>query len=150
MNRLNRAAMALAVCGGLFAATPLFAQATAPAQKDQAATQTKLISPVRGEAEIQVLPTVTKVLKGNTVVTTITIKNVANGPIAGLKVEEFWWDKNSNPAAGGDVARAKKPIMPGEVYTFTLQDEKDANMYRNTYTFSHANGKIRTKPVKKF
>ncbi|MGE5357668.1 MAG: hypothetical protein ACM3NQ_01535 [Bacteroidales bacterium] len=150
MNRLNRAVLALAVCGGLFAATPLFAQAAAaPAQKDQAATATKFISPIRGDAEIQVLPTKT-VVKGNMVITTIEIKNISNAPIAGLKVEEFWFDKSGNPAAGGDTQRAKKPIMPQEIYTFTLQTEKDPGMNRNTYQFSHSYGKVRTKQVKKF
>jgi hypothetical protein len=147
MNRLNRAAVALAVCGGLFVATPLLAQTQAP-QKDQAAPS-KFISPLRGEAEIQVLPTKT-VVKGNMVVTTIEIKNVSSAPIAGLKVEEFWWDKSGNPTAGGDTQRAKKPIMPGETYTFTLQTEKDASMNRNQYQFSHAYGKVKVKNVKKF
>jgi hypothetical protein len=149
MNRLNRAAVALAVCGGLFAASPLFAQAAAPAQKDQATAPSKFISPLKGDATIQVLTPKT-VVKGNQVTTTIEVKNVSTGPIAGLKVTEFWRDKSGNPTAGGDQQRAKKPIMPGEVYIFTLQDEKDATMYTNQYQFAHTYGKVIVKNVKRF
>jgi hypothetical protein len=158
MNRLNRAIAALAVCGGLLVATPVLAQKKTtppPAQPAAAAPQAQANAPakfvpvLRGVAEIQVLPTVTKV-KGNEVVTTITVKNISQQAIAGLKVEEFWWDKAGAPAAGGDTKRVAKPLNPGETYTFTLQDVKDQNMFRNTYQFSHANGTVKTKQVKKF
>jgi hypothetical protein len=145
MNRPGRALIALALCGVALVAAPLFAQQTPPP-----AQPTKFISPIRGEAEILVMPPVTKVVKGSEVVTTIQVKNASTEPIAGLKVEEFWWDRSGNPTAGGDTKRASKPLMPGEVLTFTLQDVKDASMYRNTYQFSHQYGKIRTKPVKSF
>ncbi len=146
MNRLNRAVIAIAVCCAVLVAVPLLAQ-TPPAQTQPAAQPSKFISPIRGEAEIQVAPTKT-VVKGNQVVTTIEVKNTAGAPIAGLKVDEYWWDKSGNPAAGGATQRLKKPLMPLEVATFTLEDVKDASMFRNTYQFSHAYGKIRTKQVK--
>ena len=70
---------ALALTAGL-----LLTGGTASAQ----APATKLISPVRGEAELGYLKPVTK-REGNMIVTTIKVKNLAAGPIAGLKVDEF-------------------------------------------------------------
>ena len=49
----------------------------------------KLVPPVRGEATIGYLKPVTKQDK-NMIITTIKIKNLSNGAIAGLKVDEFW------------------------------------------------------------
>src|SRR3712207_4733512 len=75
----------------------------APAAAPAAGTtpRPKFVAPVRGEAEIGYLRPDTKVAN-NTVVTTIKIKNLSTGAIAGLKVEEFWWDKGNNPV-GGDM-----------------------------------------------
>ena len=53
----------------------------------------KLVPPVRGEAAIGYLKPVTKQDK-NMIITTIKIKNLSNGAIAGLKVDEFWYDKD--------------------------------------------------------
>ena len=33
--------------------------------------------------------------------------------------------------------------MQGEIYTFTLEDEKDPSMNSNKYQFSHTYGKVR-------
>ena len=111
----------------------------------------KFVPPIRGEAEVGVLPPQTKVdTKTNMVITTIQVKNLSGtGSIAGLKVEEYWWDKANNPVTGSK-ARLAKPLMPGEVATLTLETPKDPKMHRNNYQFSHANGKIKTKPMKAF
>lgn len=86
--------------------------------------------------------------KTNQVTTTIQVKNVTNGNLVRLTVEEFWWDKANNPVTGGkDWCR--KPLMAGEVYTFTIVTTKDKNMFRNNYKFSHANGEVKPKAVKK-
>lgn len=116
-----------------------------------ATAQSKFVPPIRGEAEVGYLTPQTKVdNKANMVITTITIKNLSvTGSIAGLKVEEYWWDKNSNPVTGSK-ARHPKPLLPGEVVTLTLQTPKQPNMFRNSYQFSHANGKIKTKAMKAF
>jgi hypothetical protein len=116
-----------------------------------ATAQSKFVPPVRGEVEVGVLPPATRVdQKANMVITTIRVKNLSGtGSIAGLKIEEYWWDKANNPVTGSK-ARLAKPLMPGEEATLTLETPKDPNMYRNNYTFSHANGKVKTKPMKKF
>jgi len=50
----------------------------------------------------------------------------------------------------GSRARLAKPLMPGEEATMVLETPKNPKMYRNNYTFSHANGKVKTKAMKKF
>ena len=116
-----------------------------------AAAQAKFVPPVRGEVEIGVLAPVTKVDdKTKMVITTIKVKNLSGtGSIAGLKVEEYWYDKANNPVTGSK-ARLAKPLLPGEVGTLVLETPKDPKMHRNQYVFTHANGKIKAKSVKTF
>ena len=115
------------------------------------AAQTKAVTPIRGDAEIGYLKPVTiEDYKMHSVRTTIKVKNLsATGSIAGLKVEEFWFDKAGNPVTGSR-ARLQKPLQPLEVAELKLETPKDPKMDRNSYTFTHANGKIRTKSLKTF
>ena len=68
----------------------------------------------------------------------------AAGPIAGLKVDDFWYDKGGNPLPS-DSYRHPRPLQPNEVITVTLETPADPRMNRNQWQFSHANGEI--KPV---
>lgn len=108
----------------------------------------KLVAPVRGEALIGYLTPVTKP-EGNMIVTTIRIKNLSSGAIAGLKVDEFWFDKAGQPVTGAQTFRYRKPLQPGEVIDVVLRVPRDDRMNRNTYQFEHANGKIKTQQLKK-
>lgn len=103
---------------------------------------TKLISPVRGQAEIGYLTPVSK-REGGMVVTTIKVKNLAAGPIAGLKVDEFWYDKAGEPVTGAQPFRYRKPLMPGEVIDVVLRVPTNPKMNTNQYKFEHANGAIK-------
>jgi hypothetical protein len=130
------------VCVVSFGVTLLAQQPAAPAAKP------KLTEPMRGIAVIEVLKPVVKV-KGNEVVTTLTVKNASYGAIALLRVDEYWYDKAGN-VIGGDTQRNKKLMQPGEIYVFELHTPKDPRMNRNAYQFSHANGKCRADTVPKF
>ena len=116
-----------------------------------AAAQAKYVAPIRGVADIAYLKPVTTVdYKTNLVTTVIKVKNIStNGSIAGLKVEEYWWDKANNPVTGSKD-RLLKPLMPGEIVTLTLKTPKDPRMASNNYVFTHANGPVKTKEVKAF
>jgi hypothetical protein len=127
------------------AVTPPPASAQKPA--DEGASK-KLVAPVRGEALIGYLTPVTK-SEGNMIVTTIKIKNLSSGAIAGLKVDEFWFDKAGQPVTGAQTFRYRKPLQPGEVIDVVLKVPRDERMNRNTYQFEHANGKIKTQQLKK-
>ena len=133
----------LALTGGL-----LLGGGAASAQAPAPAPATKLISPVRGEAELGYLKPVTK-REGNMIVTTIKVKNLASAPIAGLKVDEFWYDKAGEPVTGAQPFRYKKALMPGEVIDVVLKVPTNPKMDRNQYKFEHSNGTIKTKLLPK-
>ena len=93
---------------------------------------------IRGPADIAYLAPDTNVENGE-VVTRIVLQNRATGAIAGLKVDEFWWDSDRNPLPG-DSQRLRQPLMPGEVVEIELRVPRDNRMNQNQYSFSHANG----------
>ena len=115
--------------------------------------QVKPMAPIKGDAEIQLLqPKAEPDHKANVVRTTIKLKNNSpTGSIAGLKVIQYWWDKANTPQPVMSASqRLKKPLQPGEEATITLECPLDPKMYRDSYQFEHANGKIKPKTVKKF
>ena len=114
---------------------------------EQAATPRKLVAPVRGVANVELTAPDTKPV-GNNVVTTIRVKNVSPGPIAGFRIEENWFDRSRNPVPG-DVYRHPRPFPAGEVIEVKLTTPRKAGMGDNRYNFSHANGEIKTKVVPK-
>ncbi len=139
MNRLIQATAVLVLSAGLLP-SPAAAQAPAPATPS---APTKFVPPIRGQADLGYVKPVTKRVKDE-VVTTIKVKNLSLGSIAGLKIAEFWWDKAGNPVTGSED-RLKKPLLPNEVATLTLRTPFNPKMDRNNYTFTHANGSIKTK-----
>ncbi len=151
MNRQISAMLAFAGAGLLVAAAATAGQAKpAPAGQAKPATPAptqpaapaKFIPAVRGQAELGYVKPVTK-RAGGEIVTVIKVKNLSNAPIAGLKVDEFWYDKAGDPVTG-DTFRYKKLMMPGEVLDVTLRTPVNPKMDRNSYNFSHANGTIKT------
>lgn len=115
------------------------------------AAQTKIYPPIRGQAEIGYLKPVTTVdHKAGIVKTVIKVKNLSTtGSIAGLKVDESWYNKSRNPVTGGK-ARLKKPLAPLEVADLVIETPRDPTMDTNAYVFSHANGTIKAKAMKQF
>ena len=99
----NRRSQKMALVFILLAA-PLYGEQDAPR---------KLVAPVRGEAAIELTAPNTQIV-GNNVVTTMRLKNVSSGAIAGLRIEENWFDRNRNPVPG-DVYRHPRPWLVGEV-----------------------------------
>ena len=138
----------LTVAGALAVATgSAAAQAPKPAAAPAQGAPPRLVAPVRGVAQIgYTKPLVKRGKVGGKdfVITTMQIKNMAAGPIAGLKVDDFWYDKGGNPLPS-DSYRHPRPLQPGEVITVTLETPADPRMNRNQWQFSHANGEI--KPV---
>ena len=108
----------------------------------------RLVAPVRGQAEIGYLAPKSK-REGNMIITTIMVKNMAEGAIAGLKVDEFWYDKGGEPVAGAQTFRVRKPLQPGEIVEVVLKVQSHPKMDRNTYKFEHANGTIKATRLQK-
>jgi hypothetical protein len=144
----------------LLVAGTVAAQQKAPAAKPvgtagQAATApaapAKMVPPIRGQANLGVTKPVTKAMKlegKDFIVTTMKVKNMSAGSIAGLKADEFWYDRANNPVAG-DTFRYRKPLQPNEVIEIEFRVPRDAKMASNQYQFSHANGTIKTQLVPK-
>ena len=125
------------------------AQSTArPSDEGAATTPGKLVAPIRGQAELGFTNPVSKRV-GNMIVTTIKVKNLSKGAIAGLKVDEFWYDKKGDPVTGSQPFRYRKPLQPGEVIEVELKVPTDPRMDRNQYKFEHANGTIKTTKLPK-
>ena len=94
------------------------------------------------------LKPVTKV-EGKTVITVLQVKNLSSGSISGLKVSEFWYDKAGNSAPGATL-QLRLPIAAGAVKTLTLKTPWTSKMDRNSYTFTHANGTVKTRLLASF
>jgi hypothetical protein len=133
-------------------AKPATPQASQASPAGQAATaKPRLVPPVRGEAPLGYTKPIVKAGKidgKDFIITTIRVKNLATGSIAGLKVDEFWYDKAGDPVTG-DTFRHPKPLQPGEVITVTLETPRNPKMDRNQYNFSHANGTIKAQLLPK-
>ncbi len=102
--------------------------------------------PLKGVAQVGILKPVTKV-EGANVVTTIKLQNLSKAPIAGLKVDEYWYDKAGNLLPG--ASKVVRLLGPGAVATVVLTTKKDSKMNSNTYQFSHANGQVTTRVLPK-
>ena len=107
----------------------------------------KLVAPVRGNAKVEITRPNTRVV-GKEIVTTFLLRNIEAAPIAGLKIEENWYDKGGNPVMG-DIFRHLKPIQPGEVITVNFKSPRSPAMQRNQYLFTHANGNVKQQVVAK-
>ena len=147
----------LAVAGAVLLATGFVAAQNAPVtprpatqrpsdEGAQSKPPSRLVAPFRGDAELHYTKPVT-VQKGNMVVTTMRVMNAEKAPLAGFKVDEFWYDKEGNPVTGAKTFRHPRPLQPGEVIQVTLEVPRHPQMSRNQYQFAHQNGKI--KPVAK-
>jgi hypothetical protein len=159
MNRQNVSLLAVAgvvvlIAGASAAQAPKPSTSGAPAAQGAQtppAARPRLVAPVRGVAQIGYTKPVVKRGKidgKDFVITTMRIQNMATAPIAGLKVDDFWYDKQGNPLPS-DSYRHPRPLQPGEVITVTLETPLDPRMNRNQWQFSHANGDIKPTLVPK-
>ncbi len=143
MNRA-RVVVAATLVAGCVAATAL-AQSQEPLKPILAGK--KYTAPLRGAADIEFLKPVTS-RKGDTVVTTIKVKNASSAPIARLKVDETWYDKGGATVAGGSGV-LNTLLQPGEVQTLTIETPYNPKMSANNWQFAHANGSVKPKRVDK-
>jgi hypothetical protein len=156
-RRIIVAALAFALSCAAFA-TRGFAQPSASGQGKAVAakpaptpppTPAKWIAPIKGAASIEVIRG-QSVRKGTEMVTKLQIKNTSkNGAIALLGVDEYWYN-GKNEMVSSNSLKIKKPINPGEVVEVVSSCPWKAGMVQSNFAFTHANGKIDAKSVKKF
>jgi hypothetical protein len=125
-------------------ATPASASATPP----PAVTKARMSTPVKGTAYVEVIQGQGKKIGGD-IVTVSKVKNVSNGPIAGLRIDEYWYNQKLVQVTG-DTQRVRAPLAPGEVIEVTTRSPVKPDLYKSTLMFNHANGKVTAKGVKKF
>ena len=150
MNR-HVFAPAIAFLFAVFTATTVFAQAqkAAPQPAQPQPAPAKWSKPFKGTATIEVIKGDSKRV-GQEMVTTLKIKNTSPGPLALLRADETWWDKNRKPASGDSPRPIRQPVGPGEIVEITFRAPYHRDLYQSTYQFTHAHGEVKAKPVKKF
>src|SRR5215212_9491178 len=150
-------APALTIVFCLVAAPSAFAQAKTSAQAPAVkaapaaaapAAPAKFVRPIKGDATIELIQAPSKKV-GADMVTVLKVKNTSPGAIALLKVDEYWYDKKMQ-IVSGDTQAWRKPFNPGDVIEITMRSPVKPDLYRSQYAFSHANGKVTVKGVKKF
>jgi uncharacterized protein YcfL len=112
-----------------------------------AVVTTTAAQPIKGTAEVGITQPVTKVV-GKEVVTTMKVKNLSKQSIAGLRIEEYWYDKQGNPSPGGS-RQLNQPLAPGAVLNIELRTPRTPTMDRNSYQFTHTNGKVNARVMAK-
>ena len=117
---------------------------TAPAP----AHKVKFVAPVKGWADIEVQRISAKP-KGKEIFTIVKVKNISKGALNLLKVEQYWYNKQSKQVSFGDYAHRKAPLQPGEVLEITIPAPYTTDISHDMLMFSHAYGKINAKTVKK-
>ena len=152
MHRMLAAAgvlllVVVAGCGSSPAEEPAAAEPAAlpdlpPLATEGADAAPRLVPIFKGEAELGYLNPVART-KGTTRVTTIKVKNLENAAIAGLTVDEFWYDAGGTQVAGSPTFRYPR-LDPGEVIDVVLEVQMRPGMQTSSYRFEHANGTIKT------
>jgi hypothetical protein len=141
------------VVAAMFAALGVVSPASLPAQTTQSTAPMpsvlagkKFQPPMKGQVDVEFTSTKPK-RDGNKVVTSMTIKNLAVGPVARLMVTETWFGKDNSTVTAG---RATIPlIQPGEIQTIVIETPYDERMNGNGYNFTHANGTVKPRRVQK-
>lgn len=161
---MRRFALTAATCLVIILAAPaVFAQSkkTVPPPADQTkpravaaapttqapAAPVKYYKPVKGIATIQIIRSDPKRVKDD-LVTKIKIKNMSSGSIALLKVDEYYY--KGKDVVTGDTQSYRKPFNPGEIIEITMRSPFKLGLTSSQYMYSHVNGKIDVKAVKKF
>ena len=137
-----------AIASTAFAQAQAKPQPAAPATQPAPATRAKWVAPVKGIAAVEVIRGQSK-RAGDDMVTVVKVKNISNGAIALLRVDEYWYDKERKNVTG-DTQRHRPLLLPGEIVEITMRSPYKPNLYMSNLAFTHANGKIDAKVVKKF
>ena len=145
-------ATALAVVFTAASASGVFAQASkpaaTPAQAPAPAARAKWMPPVKGIATVEVIRGNPKHV-GKEVHTVLKVRNTSPGPIALLRADEYWYDKDRK-LVSGDTYRHRQPLQPGEIIEITMKSPAKPNLLQSQVSFEHANGKVQAKGVKAF
>jgi len=139
----------LAFAPGAFAQAAKATPATAANAPATAVAKARMAPPVKGTAYVEVIQGQGKTV-GSDIVTVSKIKNVSNAPIAGLRVDEYWYNAKNETVSGAQTFRVLKPMMPGDIVEVVLKSPKTPDMQRVNRIFGHANGTVKPTKVAAF
>lgn len=161
MRRLAFTAAALLCCLSLSTAALAQAKQAATTGKKDAAPavapaappspelmKARMKPPLKGTAAIEIIPGPPKVANGE-VASVIKVKNVDNAPIIGLKIDQYFYAAQKEVSAC--TARVRNPIAAGEIVDVPIScPNPKERVTGSNLMFTHANGKVQPKQVKKF
>jgi hypothetical protein len=135
-----------AIVSTAFAQAKPAASAGAPPAAPPA--KARFATPLKGEATIDVVQGASRIV-GKEVVKTYKIKNTSSGPIAMLKIDEYYYDKKGAMVSSA-VQRHRQPFLPGEVIEMTTTAPLTPGVVGggNRAQFSHMNGTVKPTAVK--
>ena len=148
---MGRRETLVAVVGALLlvsTVTAAFAKVPA-AEAQQPPPVTKFITPLKGQVVVEFTEPQARA-EGNMIITRIKVKNVSKGPIAGFKVDEYWYNAKREAVSGAQTFRLLKPMMPGDIVEVVLKSPKTPDMARSQRVFGHANGTVKPTKVPAF
>ncbi len=152
MRRRAFTSAALLCCLAL--STAAFAQAAKPAPASttpppvsEDVLKARMKPPVKGVATIDIIQTPSK-LVGKELVGQIKIKNTSDGPIVGLKLDQYFY--NGQQEVSACTSRVRNAIAAGEIVDVTLSCPSAAKITGSNLMFTHANGQIKPTAVKSF
>jgi hypothetical protein len=140
-------AVALLFCAVTVSTAFAQAKPAAQPQTPAPAAPAKFVPPVKGVATIEVMRGQSKRV-GKEIITPLKIKNTSTGSISLLKIDELWYNKKRDMVTAGDF-RYKKPFLPGEIIDVEIRSPVVGEPDVSQLTFTHANGKVDFKTVKK-
>ena len=112
-------------------------------------TATKFITPLKGEASVEMMPA-RATQEAGTMVTKFKVKNTSTKPVVGFKVSEFWYSPKGVAVSGSQPFRVLKPFLPGDVIEVTLKSPRPPDGSRKITQFDHQYGTVKVKQVPKF
>ena len=121
--------------------------AVAPAPPSPELMKARMRPPVKGTASVDYIFAKPKVVKDE-IVMDMQVKNTTNSPIAGFRVDVYFYKGKEEISAG--TGRVRNPIAPGEIVDVSMTAPNKPGITGNTMRFSHANGAVQPTAVKSF
>jgi len=103
--------------------------------------------PVKGTAYIEFIQSSPKAF-GKEIRNTTKVKNVSEAPIVGLRIDEYFYAGQKEASMGS--GRMRNALAPGEIGEISTAAENKPGINGSQLMFSHANGQVKPKAVKKF
>jgi len=116
------------------------AVSSAPAPVSEELMRARMRPPMKGTAYVDFNQVSSKVVKDE-IVTTIKVKNTSNAPIAGFRIDQYFFKGKEEVSSG--TGKVRSPIAPGEIVQVEIKSPVKPGITGNSMRFSHANGDVR-------